>query len=72
MRFKIKFPTPSSLLKSISVGYRGPMSVADITLESWNQYFSEGGTLNQPSWLQNSRLKQIKKNFEMLARYHGA
>lgn len=53
-------------------GYTGPMSVADITLESWNNYFAEGGNLNQPTWLQNNRLKEIRKNFEHLARYHGA
>ncbi len=70
MRFIMKLARAS--LAKAGYGYRGPMSVADITLETWNQYFNEGGTLNQPSWLQNDRLKQIRKNFEMLARYHGA
>lgn len=59
------------LRKSFSgAAYIGPMSVADITLASWNEFFHEGGSLNQPMHLQNSRLKDIERRYVSLARLH--
>ena len=53
-------------------GYIGPMSVADITLASWNEFFREGGSLNQPLHLQTNRLKKIERKYVGLARLHSA
>jgi hypothetical protein len=50
--------------------YIGPMSVADITLASWNEFFREGGSLNQPTFLQNDKLKDIERRYVRLARLH--
>lgn len=50
--------------------YTGPMNAQDINCASWNEFFREGGQLNMPSWLQTDRLKQIKKKFTFLARFH--
>lgn len=52
--------------------YIGPMSVADITLASFNEWFHEGGTFNQPIFLQNNRLKEIERKYVSLARLHKA
>lgn len=50
--------------------YSGPMTVADINLASWQQFFDEGGSLNQPAWLESSRLKDLRKQFTLLANLH--
>jgi len=50
--------------------YTGPMTAADVTVASWNEYFAEGGMLNQPAHLANNRLHEIRKQFELLSRYH--
>ena len=52
-------------------GYTGPMSVADIELASWNEFFREGGQLNQPAWLQTNQLSKIRRNYARLARLHS-
>jgi hypothetical protein len=59
-----------TLKKAQSYSYAGPMSVADINIASWNEFFAEGGMLNQPTWLQKPRLNAIRKKFEFLSRYH--
>ena len=58
-----------TLIKA-QVSYSGPMSISDINIASWNEFFSEGGMLNQPTWLQKPRLNAIRKKFEFLSRYH--
>lgn len=50
--------------------YIGPLSTADVHLASWNEFFREGGSLNQPSWLQTDRLKQLRQQFGLMARMH--
>ncbi|MGZ3772968.1 MAG: hypothetical protein ACXVCY_04280 [Pseudobdellovibrionaceae bacterium] len=50
--------------------YTGPMNAEDIAVESWNEFFREGGELNLPSWLENKRRDEIKKKFTFLARFH--
>jgi len=45
-----------------------PLTPSDVTLMSWDEYFREGGTLNQPSWLQNDKLKKLKTFYARLAR----
>lgn len=51
--------------------YSGPRTVADINLASWMEFFHEGGSLNQPAWLETNRFKDLRHQFEMLARNHG-
>lgn len=58
------------LIKSQLREYSGPMSISDINIASWNEFFAEGGNLNQPTWLQTPRLKAIRRKFEFLSRYH--
>lgn len=67
--FQPRAPRSEKIKKAM--GYIGPMSVADIELASWNEFFREGGSLNQPAWLQTNRLKQIRSNYASLARLHG-
>lgn len=67
---KILFRRKAPNIKK-AYGYVGPMSVADITLASWNEFFREGGSLNQPMHLQNNRLKQIERQYVRLARLHA-
>lgn len=68
-RFKRKMGGPeASMAKS---DYMGPRSVADINLASWMAYFAEGGQLNQPSWLETNRFKDLRHQFELLANMHG-
>lgn len=52
-------------------GYTGPRTVADVNLASWMQYFAEGGQLNQPTWLETNRFKDLRRQFELLANMHG-
>lgn len=58
-------------LRKAVLGYVGPTTIADITLASWNEFFREGGVLNQPIWLQSNRLKALQHGFEKMARYHA-
>jgi len=60
---------PQEILEK-AVTYTGPMSVSDISLASWNEFFREGGSLNQPRWLESNRVKDLKTQFTRLARYH--
>lgn len=50
--------------------YSGPRTVADINLASWQQFFDEGGSLNQPAWLESNRLKDLRRQFTLLANMH--
>lgn len=56
---------------SKAYGYTGPMSVADITLASWNEFFREGGSLNQPIGMESNRLKKIQNGYFKMARLHS-
>jgi len=66
---KILFQPRAPKLKK-ALTYTGPMTIADITLASWNDYFREGGSLNQPHWLQTNRLKEIQRQYAKLASLH--
>ncbi len=72
MKFVIQSEITDKLEKAKKelYGYAGPMTAADITLASWNEFFSEGGTLNQPSGMSHDRVKKLQKKFVRLSRYH--
>lgn len=48
--------------------FNAPRDLQDINIASWNEYFNEGGMMNQPKWLENNRLLEIRKQFEFLAK----
>lgn len=54
----------------LAKGYTGPRTVADINLASWTAFYAEGGNLNQPVWLETNRLKELRRQFELLANLH--
>lgn len=51
--------------------YTGPRSEAEVTMAAWDAFFAEGGSLNQPYWLETDRLKQLRHEYERLANVHG-
>lgn len=53
-----------------SLAYKGPMTQSDIVLASWNDFFHEGGSMNQPVWLETNRLKELRKHYVRLANLH--
>lgn len=51
--------------------YLGPKTAEDINLASWNRFFEEGGSLNQPAHLESGRLRELRRQLELLANLHG-
>lgn len=71
MEKKKKIVIVQRLLKAQTLyGYAGPMTAEDITIQSWNRYFQEGGELNRPAWLTDNKFKRIKAQYTTLANLH--
>lgn len=53
-----------------AIGYTGPLTQEEILIRSWDDFFAEGGNLNQPSWLATDRLARLKRGYEKLTTLH--
>lgn len=60
-----KEPRDEAIAKAV------PRTVADVNLAAWTQFFDEGGSLNQPHWLESRRLSELRHQFELLANLNG-
>jgi hypothetical protein len=63
MRIKFRSKPQLYLVKSLP-----SISQADIIMHSYDSFFREGGEFNQPSWMTNNKVKNLRNFYAKISR----